>query len=294
VSLPLSPAAIAEAYVAACRLEVRTLKPGNVHVFAEGHGMTVADFDRSAEVSAPFLADPGPGVGVRIRRAVEATFDAVATNTNLGILLLCAPLAAAAGPRGRGTTLPERVASVLAALDHEDAREVYSAITRANPAGLGAMPDGDVRHDPPEGWTLLDAMRAAAPRDLIAAEYASGFAGLFDLARTYDADLDRGAAPEDALAVLFLRRLAQEPDTHIVRKHGREAAEAVTRRAAEVLADLALPVAADIASPRARDVLLDFDAELKGRGANPGSLADLMCATVFLATLIRTAGLPGR
>ena len=87
---------IAEAYIAACRLEVRTLKPGNVHIFADGHRMTVADFDHSANASAPFIADPALSVGDRILNAVEATFAAVATNTNLGIVLLCAPLAAAA------------------------------------------------------------------------------------------------------------------------------------------------------------------------------------------------------
>jgi triphosphoribosyl-dephospho-CoA synthase len=286
MSGPVPRARIAEAYLAACRLEVRTLKPGNVHVFAEGHRMTVADFDRSAEASAPFVSDPDLRVGARIRRAIEATFAAVATNTNLGIVLLCAPLAAAAQSNAPlGASLEQRLAGVLASLDHEDAREVYRAIAHANPAGLGEDSSGDVRAEPPAAWTLLDAMRAAAPRDMIAAEYASGFRQVFAHARAFAAHLAEGAPPSDALALIFLEQLAQHPDTHIVRKHGPGLARRVQMEAARMLAELDAPGVRAIADPQVRARLLRLDADLKSWGANPGSLADLMCAGVFTANL---------
>jgi triphosphoribosyl-dephospho-CoA synthase len=283
---PLRAAAIAQAYLAACRLEVRTLKPGNVHVFAEGHRMTVDDFDRSADVSAPFVCDPGLRVGTRIRCAVESTFAAVATNTNLGIVLLCAPLAAAAQRAAPpGTSLEHRLADILADLDHEDAREVYRAIAHANPAGLGEEGSGDVRTEPPATWTLLDAMRAAAPRDMIAAEYATGFANVFAHAQTFAGHLAEGAPPHDALALIFLEALAERPDTHIVRKHGPELARRVQAEAAGELAALAGPSVRAMSQPEVRARLMRLDAELKSWGANPGSLADLMCAGVFAANL---------
>ncbi|MBY0225334.1 MAG: triphosphoribosyl-dephospho-CoA synthase [Hyphomicrobium sp.] len=282
--------AIAEAYVAACRLEVRTLKPGNVHIFADGHRMTVADFDLSATVSAPFIADPALSVGDRIFKAVEATFAAVATNTNLGIVLLCAPLAAAAEHGTESTSLADSLHAVLAALDHNDARAAYKAIAMANPAGLGSDDAGDVRAEPPADWTLLDAMRAAAPRDMIAQEYATGFATILANARTLTEDIASGAAPEDALAALFLRRLSERPDTHIVRKHGPALAHRVMARAAETVATLELKFASEIAKRENRVTLLDLDAELKSWGANPGSLADLMCASAFAAMLVNAIG----
>jgi triphosphoribosyl-dephospho-CoA synthase len=275
---------IETAYRAACRLEVRTLKPGNVHIFAGGHRMTVEDFDLSTEVSAPHIADDTLSVGTRIRRAVEATFAAVGQNTNLGILLLCAPLAAAA-ERHSSATLADKLTSVLAGLDHEDAREVYSAIATANPAGLGQDNIGDVRAEPPAAWTLLDAMRAAAPRDMIANEYATGFAGIFANARTFAAQLKSGASAEDALAHLFLSQLAERPDTHIIRKHGPGLAQRVQERAAGVLAELNGAPPKSLSTPANRALLITFDAELKSWGANPGSLADLMCASVFTSTL---------
>jgi len=90
------PQRIAQAFAQACREELDAPKPGNVHVFADGHRMTAADFERSAEAAAGPLAAAGARVGKRILGAVEATDAAVGANTNLGIVLLCAPLAAAA------------------------------------------------------------------------------------------------------------------------------------------------------------------------------------------------------
>ncbi len=288
---PLTRDEIEAAYRAACRLEVRTLKPGNVHIYADGHRMTVVDFDTSTEVSAPHISDPALAVGTRIHRAVEATFKAVGQNTNLGIVLLCAPLAAAAERPGPAT-LAHKLKSVLANLDHEDAREVYKAIAAASPAGLGSESSGDVRAEPPANWTLLDAMRAAASRDMIANEYATGFGGIFANARTLTAALASGAAPEDALASLFLHQLAEHPDTHIVRKHGPALADRVLRRAAEVLSGLSDGTPSNLSAAPNRARLLAFDAELKSWGANPGSLADLMCASIFATALQAAAAHP--
>lgn len=141
--MPLDPGPIAALYAAACLAELDALKPGNVHAHADGHRMKVADFVTSAEVSGPALARAGAGVGARVRDGVGATMAAVGQNTNLGILLLCAPLAAAAE---RGTT----VAAVLAALDEDDARDVFAAIRLANPGGLGRARHHDVAAPAPD------------------------------------------------------------------------------------------------------------------------------------------------
>ncbi|MGE5266449.1 MAG: triphosphoribosyl-dephospho-CoA synthase [Deltaproteobacteria bacterium] len=276
--------AIAAAYLTACRLEVRALKPGNVHVFAAGHRMSVADFDTSAEVSAPLVCDPALPVGKRIRCSVEATFAAVAQNTNLGILLLCAPLAAAA-EHPSPAILADSLKAILSALTHDDAVDVYSAIAHANPAGLGTANAGDVRAAPPAHWTLLDAMRAAAANDMIAAEYATAFAGVLKAAAQFTAERRAGATPENALSFVFLQHLANRPDTHIVRKHGPAMAARVQTRAAAVLSSFGNVRATSLATRRHHDQLMALDSELKSWDANPGSLADLMCAAAFAANL---------
>ena len=83
-------------YEAACRREIAALKPGNVHIFADGHRMSADDFLTRAVASSAPLARPGLAVGRIIFEAVRATRQEVGTNTNLGIILLCAPLLSAA------------------------------------------------------------------------------------------------------------------------------------------------------------------------------------------------------
>ena len=121
MSAPLKPDAIARAFLDACLAELEALKPGNVHRFSDGHDMTVADFAASAEAAAPLIARKGLGVGERIRLAAEATRLAAGQNTNLGIILLAAPLAAAALERGQAS-LADRLRRILDALTVEDAR----------------------------------------------------------------------------------------------------------------------------------------------------------------------------
>ena len=48
--------------------------------------MTVTDFRKSAAVSEPMLTNFGLSVGEKIYRAVQATWDKVGCNTNLGII----------------------------------------------------------------------------------------------------------------------------------------------------------------------------------------------------------------
>ena len=265
---------IAEAYLAACLTELDALKPGNVHRHAAGHGMTVADFEVSARISAPAIARRGARVGARVREAVAATRAAVGQNTNLGIVLLCVPLAAAAE---RGAPLRDSLAATLAGLDVDDARDVFAAIVLANPGGLGSAEAHDVRA--PAAIGLREAMAAAADRDLVAHQYANGFAEVLGLGGEAYARATGGASVEPAQAV-YLAFLSAYPDSHITRKFGAETAEAVRRDAARRAAALSG------ASPASRaTALATWDADLKARGLNPGTCADLTVATLFAAYL---------
>jgi triphosphoribosyl-dephospho-CoA synthase len=265
----------AEAYLAACRLELDALKPGNVHRHAEGHDMTVADFERSAEVSAPALARTGASVGSRVLEAVKATRAAVGQNTNLGIVLLAAPLAAAA--ERPEPDLRAALARVLEALDVEDARAVFAAIAAANPGGLGTAERHDVRETPTVG--LREAMADAAARDLVARQYVSDFADVFGLGLpTFMAATAAGTDDPEAATAVYLAFLAAEPDSHIARKFGLDIAEALRREAR-----LRLETLDDFS--RRSVALAAWDADLKARGLNPGTSADLTVATIFAAHL---------
>ncbi len=273
----MKPSAIAEAFIAACRAELEALKPGNVHVHGEGHGMTVADFETSAEAAAPHIARAGARVGARILAAVEATREAVGQNTNLGIILLAAPLAASAERIGKGA-LRRELGAVLAGLDREDASLCFRAIALANPGGLGTAPQHDVRA--PAEVTLLEAMRLASARDRIAYQYISNYADVFESGL---AAAQGATNPAEAGAKIYWRFLTTIPDSHIGRKFGAAKADAVCRLAAEIGKRLE-------ATPDARGahtlLLLKLDARLKAERLNPGTSADLTVATLFARGLL--------
>jgi triphosphoribosyl-dephospho-CoA synthase len=267
-------AEIAAAFKAACLDELDAPKPGNVHAFAPGHRMTAAQFEASAGAAAAPIAQAGARVGARIEAAVVATFAAVGVNTNLGIILLCAPLAAAA-ERG-SSDLRAAVASVLSDLDIEDARHAFAAIVRAAPAGLGRTEQHDVFAPPTV--TLREAMAAAADRDRIARQYASGFADIFEIG---EANLVRALTehshPRWATLAVYIGFLAAFPDSHVVRKHGPEPARAVQHAAAGFHQRLQSHASPEDLLPE----LLAWDSELKGKDINPGTSADLTVATLF-------------
>lgn len=276
-TLPAS--AIRDAFLEACRAELAALKPGNVHIHSPGHGMEVRHFQESAAAAAPIVADAGLKVGERVRRAVEGSMAAAGCNTNLGIILLCAPLAAAAGTPLAGRTLRERLAQVLDALDAEDARCVYAAIARAKPGGLGRVEEHDV--SAPPTVSLQEAMAVAAPRDRIAQAYVTDFADIFDVTLpALNAALAMAAAPSLAITTLHMMLLATLQDSHIVRKHGFEVAEQVRQKALGFRA-----LWSPVVEPAAFGPLLEFDAWLKTRGINPGTTADFVVATLFARAL---------
>ncbi|MCQ0990104.1 triphosphoribosyl-dephospho-CoA synthase [Jiella marina] len=280
---------IERAFLAACRAEIETLKPGNVHRFAAGHRMTIDTFLQAAEAAAPAMAERGAPVGRRILRATEASFAAVGVNANLGILLLCAPLAKAAeaiAPSRAGgevsADLQVSLKRVLAELQADDARQAFAAIALASPGGLGERADHDVKQPPRIG--LVEAMALAADADLVARQYRDGFREIFEIGLpAYDSspfppDGDLGDGPTLAVFLAFAR---QFPDSHILRKFGTSRAEETRRRFAEFSNTLKT----NTESPDRLRHAMTFDAALKQEGLNPGTSADLTVATVFAKNL---------
>lgn len=270
---------LAAAFKTACLAELETLKPGNVHIFADGHGMVVDDFVRSAEAASAVIAQPGLSVGQRILSAVDATWDAVGCNTNLGIVLLCAPLIQAAEQSGEAG-LRANLEEVLKGLSVDDAALAYRAIVRATPAGLGQSERHDV-HQPPQ-VTLLHAMQEAQDRDRIARQYAHGYADVFEFGiPRYRQTLARWEWSAWAATAVYLGFLARFPDSHIARKYGDALAADVQRQAQT-------HEQAFLTQENPRNYLrelLDFDTDLKARGLNPGTSADLTVVTLLAVEL---------
>ncbi len=269
---------LANAFKAACMGELEALKPGNVHIFADGHGMTVQDFMLSAEAASSMIAQPYLNLGERILKSVQATQNAVNCNTNLGIILLCAPLIQAALLDGEADFLT-KLNVVLTSTTVEDAEYTFAAIRLAKPSGLGASTQQDVSQTATE--TLKNAMQIAAPRDLVARQYANHFADIIVAVAHYRRLLVLWQRPAWATTAVHLHFMAQFLDSHVVRKYGEIIAKMVQAEAAAHEADFLKAY-----NPKTfQTPLLQFDAALKKRGLNPGTSADMTVAVLLMAQL---------
>jgi triphosphoribosyl-dephospho-CoA synthase len=268
----------------ACLLEVTAHKPGNVHRYADLPGLRFVDFLMSAmAIAEPLDHAAITGVGIAVLGAIEATRRVVSTNTNLGIVLLLAPLAAVP----KTVDLAGGIEDVLAKTTINDARQVYRAIRLAQPGGLGEVADQDIAREPT--ITLTDVMGMAAERDSIARQYTNGFHEVLDEALpVLRESLHAGAPLETAIVACFLRLLARHPDSLIVRKYGPGPANEVSTRAAELI-DAGWPEC-----EQARLRLEAFDSWLRqpANRFNPGTTADLVTAVLYAALRDGTIPLP--
>jgi triphosphoribosyl-dephospho-CoA synthase len=264
----------------ACLLEVSAPKPGNVSPGRHFADLRYEDFLTSAvAIGQAFNRVADQPLGATIRQAIDATACWTKTNTNLGMVLLLAPLARAAVTDG-GDDLRAAVRRVLDETTVDDARQVYVAIRRASPGGLGKAESQDVADDP--DVTLLETMRLAGDRDGVAREYATGFETTFERgAPALERARRDGLAWGDAIVETFLQLLAHGRDTHIVRRTGVEAADRVSRLAREALE------AGGVRSPGGRHAVEAMDAAIRDsrNSNNPGTTADLTAAAIFV-TLI--------
>lgn len=252
-------------------------KPGNVTRYQDFHDTTCEDFLISAWAAAPVFAEADKlAVGDLILGARRASSQYVKSNTNLGIILLLAPLAKAAlDPTP--APLRRRLRNVLKELTVDDCRKAYTAIRETQPGGLGKLDRHDVRDEP--AITLLEAMELAKDRDSIASEYCSDYHISFTL--TYPALLkarEKCSCWTDAVVQAFLTVLAKVPDTLIVRKLGIEKAKEVSIMAKEAL-DAGRPGSEDWKKAYAN---LDSYLRSDNNRLNPGTTADLITASLFV------------
>lgn len=259
----------------ACVLEATARKPGNVHPEAAFRDNDYTHFVKSADVIAPVLAATRDlGLGAAILEATARTAAQIPGNTNLGMILLLAPLAAV----DPGRRLVVGISDILANTTVEDARLVYRAIRLASPGGLGHVGEQDV-HDEP-GVPLTETMKLAAGRDRVAAQYANGFHDVFHLGVPRLLDWSQRCSDwEQAVVGVHMSLMSELPDTLIARKCGAETAETAMQRARAVLA------AGWPESPMGMPAIVGFDQWLRADGhrRNPGTTADLVAATLFTA-----------
>jgi triphosphoribosyl-dephospho-CoA synthase len=240
-------------------------KPGNVDRCHDYPETRLEHFLASVIFARPALdeAETGVGrIGEIIKHAVRDTNCHDGGNTHFGAFILLIPLIYGNGIPGALTAIEKT--------DVSDAVAFYKAFAMTS-VKMNATDDLDV-HDPhtltiirDREMTLLDVLRHSAANDMVAREWVTGF----PLTRR-GADLLRQFGPgRESIVNTFLTLLASEPDTFIIKKHGNEVAQETMLLAREVL--------------DGKRSLVDFDADCIERDINPGSIADILIASLFIA-----------
>ena len=281
-------------------------KPGNVHRlndlentsyehFLAGSVSLGSTMGRLAERSYNLEDWESIGLGRCIRDAVDEMFIwQNGGNIHLGVILLFAPLAAAAGATFLDKEfdvmrLKEYTQQIISRATSRDSVDIYAAIERAmSQKNLGSTEDLDVNDQQSikriikENITPLKIFELCKDRDMICHEWVTGFSTIFEKGYPHlRYRIKSGADINDATIDTFLSILTEYPDSLIQRKMGRDAAQKVSNRAREILQ------AGGTGTVKGKEKLWRLDEELKKEKGllNPGTTADLTAGSLFILLL---------
>ena len=275
-------------------------KPGNVHRTRNYDDMVFQDYVISAVVIGDTMEEVAKQskeiddlskaeLGKYILQAVNETNKWIRTNTNLGIMMMCIPIAAAAAISDSFDEIQDNVGRLMDATTVDDAVNLYDAINVADAGGMGDQEEFDVKSEKAKdelranNQTMFDVLEISAGWDRLADELTNKMPVCFEIGyptfshawQSYD-----GVDVINKASVLtFMTILSQIPDTLISRKYGNEMAESVSKKAEELLAFKE--------DDSFVEKLLEFDDYLYGNKLNPGTTADLTAASIFLSYLAR-------
>jgi triphosphoribosyl-dephospho-CoA synthase len=303
-------------YVAGCAqlaalLEVSAYpKPGNVHRlhdylttryehFLAGSVAISPSMNKLArsgfDIKAEHKTWEDLGLGNCVYLAVKDSFKwQTGGNVNLGIILLFAPIAAAAGyilkdEIIRVDDLIQVAKKAIKYTTPKDAVFVYRSIRYSmTDKVLGSASDLDVSERSSTKQILRDKINLhevfmkCAERDTICKEWISGYditakKGYPYLLKVIKCSNNINTATIDT----FLYLLSENPDSLIMRKNDLATAKRVSDRAREILDH------GGYGSKMGRNLTETFDLELQGKNGllNPGTTADLTATSLFLLLL---------
>ena len=259
-------------------------KPGNVHRTRNYDDMVFQDF----AISAVVIGDNMEAVASQAKEIDDLSKARwIETNTNLGIMMMCIPIAAAASISNSFDEIQENVGRLMDATTVEDAVNLYDAINVADAGGMGDQDEFDVMSEKAKdelranNQTMFDVLEISAGWDRLANELTNKMPVCFEIGYPCFSNFWKTSDDVDvinkATVLTFMTILSQIPDTLISRKYGNEVAEDVSKKASEILEFKD--------DDSFVEKLLEFDDYLYDNKLNPGTTADLTAASIFLSYL---------
>ena len=262
-----------------CDTEIKSLKPGNVHKYSEGHGMNLKDFLKSSLIISKCLTKNNLDLGKKILISVNEIQNKIKKNTNLGIILMLSPIATIVQEEGviSKEELLKKIKSLIKKQNIKNSIPIFKAISLTSPGGLGFSKKYDVNEPP--NTNLYKAMEFAKKKDLIARQYCNGFEDIYKIGiPAYKKFYNKWGKVDWALTGVYLTFLKKFNDSHIVRNKGNKIATSVKKEAKKYYFFLKR----NKNLTKIKKKLLIFDKKLKSKRINPGTTADLTVATLLL------------
>lgn len=274
-------------------------KPGNVHRTQDFDDMIFEDFLISGIVVGDIMkkaAERGKKykddyslhkirLGEIIKEAVLETDKWIGNNTNLGIIILLAPLSAAAGMSNDVTELRKNVERIMNATTSKDAINLYDAINAADAGGMGEQEELDVADTEARGRiikediSMFKVFEMSAKWDLLSKELTTGMPVTFETGFPTFKETKASYGLNKATVQTFLTILAQNPDTLISRKYGMDTARIVSADADSILQN------GGILNAQGELLIRQFDTQLLKNKFNPGTTADITAASIMVTLL---------
>ena len=262
-----------------CDTEIKSLKPGNVHKYSEGHGMNLKDFLKSSLIISKCLTKNNLDLGKKILISVNEIQNKIKKNTNLGIILMLSPIATIVQEEGviSKEELLKKIKSLIKKQNIKNSIPIFKAISLTSPGGLGFSKKYDVNELP--NTNLYKAMEFAKKKDLIARQYCNGFEDIYKIGiPAYKKFYNKWGKVDWALTGVYLTFLKKFNDSHIVRNKGNKIATSIKKEAKKYYFFLKR----NKNLTKIKKKLLIFDKKLKSKRINPGTTADLTVATLLL------------
>ena len=262
-----------------CDTEIKSLKPGNVHKYSEGHGMNLKDFLKSSLIISKCLTKNNLDLGKKILISVNEIQNKIKKNTNLGIILMLSPIATIVQEEGviSKEELLKKIKSLIKKQNIKNSIPIFKAISLTSPGGLGFSKKHDVNEPP--NTNLYKAMEFAKKKDLIARQYCNGFEDIYKIGiPAYKKFYNKWGKVDWALTGVYLTFLKKFNDSHIVRNKGNKIATSIKKEAKKYYFFLKR----NKNLTKIKKKLLIFDKKLKSKKINPGTTADLTVATLLL------------
>lgn len=267
-------------------------KPGNVHRTRDYDDMVFEDFLISGVVIGDCIRDLAKRtienkdnlsniqLGKTIYDAVLETDNWINNNTNLGIVMMTSPIAAAASISSNMDELRENIGCIMKATTVDDAIYLYDAINIASAGGMGDQEEYDVTSDSAKedlrknNQTMYDVLEISAPWDDLASEMTSQMPIIFEFSYPRYKELRKNNSLNMSTVLIFLEILQAIPDTLISRKYNNDVASEVSLKAKNLLNYKDLE--------NFDNYLNEFDDYLYENHQNPGTTADLTAATIMV------------